>query len=212
MTLSELERLVRNGEGLHVEFKRKANHPDKIARELVAFLNTEGGILLIGVDDDRTIYGCKSAEEDEFELNAYFEAHCVPRARFRVEPIRVNTHRVVLAYHIRPGRQKPYFVRENGVKTAYIRVADMSITASREMTEVLRRGRANVQFAYGEVERSLMALLDNTPNLSFAQISQHLALSERDTSKLLVTLVCAGILHIQPTVHGDRYALAEDVQ
>lgn len=209
MTLSELEILVRKGEGLHIEFKRKANHPDKIARELVAFHNTDGGILLIGVDDDKTIYGCKSAEEDEYLLNNYFIAHCVPKINFKVEPIRVNAHRVVLAYHVRPGRKKPYFVRENGVKTAYVRVADMSITASRELIEVLRFGRSNVQFAYGERERKLLTLLEAQPSLAFADIQRGVVLSEKETSQLLITLTRAGIIHLQPTMHGDRYSLAE---
>jgi len=40
-----LTSLVRQGEGLHLEFKAKTNFPDKIVHELIAFANTNGGTL-----------------------------------------------------------------------------------------------------------------------------------------------------------------------
>jgi predicted HTH transcriptional regulator len=49
--------LVRKGEGATLEFKLKSNHPEKIVREVVAFANSQGGLLLIGVGDDKSIPG-----------------------------------------------------------------------------------------------------------------------------------------------------------
>ena len=60
--VNQLRRLVSQGEGQHLEFKRKASFPEKIVRELIAFANTEGGTLLIGVDDDKSIPGVKFPE------------------------------------------------------------------------------------------------------------------------------------------------------
>jgi len=65
---SELEQLIAQGESEKLEFKStmrynlNANRPDKemereIARTICAFMNTEGGTLIIGVDDDGTILG-----------------------------------------------------------------------------------------------------------------------------------------------------------
>jgi len=62
MTLQEVNKLARDGEGLHVEFKKKVAHPEKIVREIIAMANTEGGYLLIGVDDDGTVSGQKFIE------------------------------------------------------------------------------------------------------------------------------------------------------
>ena len=42
MELKEIQRLTHEGEGQFLEFKKKANHPDKIVRELVAFANAKG--------------------------------------------------------------------------------------------------------------------------------------------------------------------------
>ncbi len=62
--LRELKKLVSEGEGIQLEFKRKASYPEKIVRELIAFANTEGGTLLIGVDDDGSVPGVKYPEEE----------------------------------------------------------------------------------------------------------------------------------------------------
>ena len=65
---SPLEQLIARGESERVEFKStmrynlRAGRPDKeiereIARTICAFMNTEGGTLIIGVDDDGTVLG-----------------------------------------------------------------------------------------------------------------------------------------------------------
>mgnify|MGYP000744379132 CR=1 FL=1 len=70
---SALEQLIAQGESERLEFKstmrynRRAHRPDKemereIARTICAFMNTEGGTLIIGVDDDGTVVGL----EDDF--------------------------------------------------------------------------------------------------------------------------------------------------
>ena len=57
MTIQDITKLAQKGEGLHVEFKKKAAHPEKIVKEIIALANTEGGYLLLGVDDDGTVSG-----------------------------------------------------------------------------------------------------------------------------------------------------------
>ncbi|MEZ4686707.1 MAG: ATP-binding protein [Bacteroidia bacterium] len=89
MTLHELKRLVSEGEHQQLEFKRKANHPERIVRELVAFANTDGGILLIGVDDDGGIYGTKRQEGDLHALEQAIEQLYDPKFRF-VLPMSVS--------------------------------------------------------------------------------------------------------------------------
>lgn len=49
--------LLRQGEGDQVEFKRGVPPPHVIARVLAAFGNTNGGVLLLGVEDDGTASG-----------------------------------------------------------------------------------------------------------------------------------------------------------
>ncbi len=64
MRPKELIELISEGESTTLEFKRKISSSEKIAKEVVAFANTIGGYLLIGVDDDGTLYGIESEKSD----------------------------------------------------------------------------------------------------------------------------------------------------
>jgi len=57
MNRLELEQLMRNGESSGVDFKRDDVPPDKLAKVAAAFLNLEGGHILLGVEDDGTVSG-----------------------------------------------------------------------------------------------------------------------------------------------------------
>ena len=51
MKALEILELISKGESSTVQFKDRLPHQDSLAQEMVAFSNTEGGILIIGVND-----------------------------------------------------------------------------------------------------------------------------------------------------------------
>lgn len=55
--------LLKQGENTQIEFKSAGVRPESVAREIVAFANTLGGSLLIGVEDDGAITGIESSLE-----------------------------------------------------------------------------------------------------------------------------------------------------
>lgn len=58
ITAEEIKSLAISGEGYNVEFKlRIPSKIKEIVLELCAFANSEGGYLILGVDDDGEIYG-----------------------------------------------------------------------------------------------------------------------------------------------------------
>lgn len=67
MKRKEVLELIEEGENLGCEFKRKIPSVEKIAKEMIAFANTRGGVIFIGVDDNKDIVGVES-EKSEAEL------------------------------------------------------------------------------------------------------------------------------------------------
>lgn len=53
MTVEEVKNIIQNGENSYIEFKEEEIKAKDLAEEIVAFSNSEGGIILIGVDDER---------------------------------------------------------------------------------------------------------------------------------------------------------------
>jgi predicted HTH transcriptional regulator len=205
----ELRKLVAMGEGLNLEFKRKATHPDKIAHELIAFANTQGGTLLIGVDDDKSITGVKYPEEESHTINLVLEKQCRPKLLFTETVIRISNKHFVLRLDV-PKSEKPphYFVINPERKECYVRVDDKSMKASREICEIIRRSRSKngVRFTYGEKEDQLVKYLNKTPTITFEEFRKLSSLNRFNASRKLVLLVLAHVLKITPTEKGDLYS------
>ena len=67
-THTELLEIVNNGENSGVEFKRDVLQNHDLAKELVAFSNLGGGMVLLGVDDDGRIIGLSRADLEEWVM------------------------------------------------------------------------------------------------------------------------------------------------
>jgi hypothetical protein len=212
MNKYQLQQLVAQGEGLQLEFKRKANHPDKIVKEVVAFANTKGGKLLIGVDDDKSIVGLKYASEDEFVLKQAIDKHCKPAVQYTIERVLVAPNRIVLVFDIQAHTQKPVFViynfeRQTGV--AYIRVADQSLQASREMRQILRgiAEERTIAFTYSAKEQVLLRYLAQHPQIDVQTYAQIAQLSMKEAAMVLVDLTIAKVLTVQPEEMKDWFMM-----
>jgi ATP-dependent DNA helicase RecG len=68
VTRTELLDILRNGENSAVEFKRDVITPEQLAKELVAFSNFDGGMVLLGVEDDGTISGITRPKLEEWVM------------------------------------------------------------------------------------------------------------------------------------------------
>jgi len=62
MDEGELRGILARGEDSHHQFKGDFSHVDGLAAELIAFANTGGGVLFIGVRDDGEVSGLTRAD------------------------------------------------------------------------------------------------------------------------------------------------------
>ncbi|MCG8480708.1 MAG: putative DNA binding domain-containing protein [Spirochaetales bacterium] len=67
-TRTELLEIIANGENSGVEFKRDDLQNYVLAKELVAFSNFEGGMVLLGVEDDGTVAGLTRPDLEEWVM------------------------------------------------------------------------------------------------------------------------------------------------
>ena len=68
-TRTDLLEIIANGESSGVEFKRDDLQTQTLAKELVAFSNLEGGVVLLGVEDDGTVSGLARPDLEEWVMN-----------------------------------------------------------------------------------------------------------------------------------------------
>jgi predicted HTH transcriptional regulator len=205
-----LHKLVASGEGEQLEFKRKTSYPDKIVCEMIAFANTHGGTLLIGVSDDGSIPGVKYPDEEIFSVEQALRKYCRPSIKAIRSTIPIAQHRYVVQYTIKESKRKPHaFIDSSGNKTVYVRYQDKTTQASREMIEIIKRlhYKKSVKLQYRENENLLMKYLAQHAYITFDHYRTITGLNRYKASRSLVVLVLANILQIIPTEKGDRYTL-----
>jgi predicted HTH transcriptional regulator len=207
--LFEIRKLVLEGESQHLEFKRKASHPEKIVREFIAFANTEGGTVLIGVDDDGSIPGVKYPEEEIHVITAALQQHCKPLLVYQESILPISETRFVVRYDISPS-ERLHFLNLNAKRETFVRVNDMSIKASAEMQEIVRRSKKkrDMHFTFGEAEKNLMQHLESYPKITLADYMKFSGLNRFRASRKLILLVLANVLKIAASEKGDLYSRA----
>ena len=215
MNLRQLEHIVKAGEGLRLEFKRKVPEWDKLMREFVALANAKGGLVLIGVDDDGSILGVKDAREVEFEVDAAVKRHCKPQPEYSLIVLPISRKRQVVIVDLKESREKPVLLVESPEDSkgiALFRVKDRSIRASRELYYILRYRQQDgngVKFEFGEKEKQLMEFLETHDYITLNQFTQLANISRNTASRTLVMLVRANVLSIHPNEKEDKYSLAD---
>lgn len=70
MDKDQVKHILRKGEGLTVEFKKATTElPSTLFETVCAFLNRDGGIILLGVSDDGTVLGLEENKIEQFAKN-----------------------------------------------------------------------------------------------------------------------------------------------
>ncbi|MHA8066113.1 AlbA family DNA-binding domain-containing protein [Aquirufa sp. ROCK2-A2] len=210
LTLAQIKSLAKQGEGQHLEFKMKVKFPEKIVRELVAFANSSGGKLLIGVSDDGDVQGLKFADEDQFVLNKAIEKYCFPAFSYTHYRVSLDHNKSILVYDIFESVDKPHFVQlENETQPkCYVRIKDRSVQASKEMKQILRReNEEGIQFTYGDSEKWLMNYLAEKGSITLEEFCSLHRLPLWLASRKLVLLVLCNVLRVEPGESYDIYRL-----
>lgn len=216
MNLAELRLLVVQGEGQHLEFKKKADFPDKIVRELVAFANSEGGRLFIGVDDQGRLSGLKYPDEELYVMEAAMAMYARPQLPVSVEKIAIGSGLFVLHFQVRANGEKPFFWLEGKIDKkwwAYVRSKDQSIKASKELFYILKnQARMEMQqepFRMSDMEQRLIRILGDRESITKDELAPLLEISRSKLSNRLINWVLSGVLEVEPFEQADRYRLSK---
>lgn len=221
MDFREVNRLIEEGEGFEIEFKRKVTTPEKIARALIAFANTKGGHILFGVDDDGSVVGVES-EKSEVEMIRHAGLlFCLPEIEPMIDIVAFDGNDVIVAY-VPESTNKPHYFTgsSNGHTTSeeetkvFIRVNDKTVMASKEVVKILRDERPDappMKIEIGENEKRLFGYLDANERITAKEFSNLVNISEQRASRILVSLVRAGVVRIHTMERNDYFTLAYSI-
>ena len=140
---------IQSGEGKNVEFKEELPGSQAIAKTVIAFSNTAGGKLIIGVNDQGNVTGLKS-DVDIFELQDQVASviydNCYPNILPDIYTTTID-NKVLLVIEVYRGNLLPYYLKKYGKSEGtYIRIGATNRKASYENILELERQRMNLGY------------------------------------------------------------------
>jgi len=140
---------IQDGEGKTIEFKIELPNSNTLAKTIIAFSNTGGGKLIIGVNNQGEIIGLDS-DVNIFELKdkvaSIIYETCYPTVLPDIYTTTIDDH-LLLIIEVYRGNLLPYYLKSKGKSEGvYIRVGATNRKASYENILELERQRMNISF------------------------------------------------------------------
>ena len=190
-----IQKLILQGEHQRQDFKYCISDSKKIARSLVAFANTDGGRLLIGVKDNGNIAGVRS-EEEYYMVEAAARIYSRPMIEFTTKQHFVEG-KTVLEVMIEPSKEKPHYaVDENGKWWAYFRKDDENRLASKVMLEVWKKQKSadGILINYSDSEKILLDYLAGHQKISVSKYARIAHLPYKKAEQIIINFRVLNIL------------------
>lgn len=204
---NNLPEILRQKEGEQLDFKQRITSKEKIAKTICAFANTRGGLLLIGVKDDRTITGI-DPEEEKFMLQQAASEYCQPQVPLNFEELEDEEDRTVLVVQIEESLHKPHrCLNSQGIWQVYVRQRDKSIPAGKPLTRFLEKGLDQTPAAdlvLSKYEKSIMQFIEVHEKINIKQLMILLNFSKRRAQRMLQDMVEKGLIR-QYNLQQEEY-------
>jgi hypothetical protein len=162
---TELLELIAEGEGRSMEFKRGLPRDEKLARTLCAFANTRGGLLFIGVNDNRSLYGVSQPRKALADIFRVAQEFLEPPLRVQGTIVPCQGL-VVVTIQVPVSVNRPHkVVHKSGDDEIVVRIGSSNRVAKGATLDALRNGTTRAR-SRGSLEAQILAWVDARTRLS----------------------------------------------
>jgi ATP-dependent DNA helicase RecG len=136
---------IAQGEGPRVDFKRDLSSRKSVLKDIVAFANTAGGVVVVGIDDDGSVVGVADPLREEERLSSSISDGIEPQLLPEIYAASYGEHELLVvevAHHPAPF----HLCAEGPEQGVYVRLGSTSRRADAEMLAELRRQAAGESF------------------------------------------------------------------
>lgn len=208
---SHIKNLIVRGEGQQLDFKFEISDSRKIARTLVAFANTDGGKLLVGVKDNGMIAGIRS-DEEYFMVEGAASMYCRPEVKFSTREWTIDG-KLVLEVTVEKSNLRPHYAPDkDGNYKVFVRVADQNLLANRVLLQVWkhRKQGSAVKIRYREQEELLMHYLQDNAFITLSGFMRIAGIPRFMAERILVNFILLGIIRMDISEKQTIYMLCEN--
>lgn len=195
-----IKKLIEEGEHQMLDFKFEISDSKKIARTLVAFANTDGGRLLIGVKDNGKISGIRS-EEEKYMIQTAAEMFCKPAITFEAKEWFVNGKTVLEIIVPKSKFHKHKAPDHNNIYKVYTRVKDQNILANSILLKIWKyqNNKQNTKVSFNEAEMFLLKYLNENKKITVKDFIQKAKINKNEAERILINFTLINMIKYEIT-------------
>jgi ATP-dependent DNA helicase RecG len=107
MNIEQLLSLIKNGESHTIEFKKSTAQLRPAFETICAFLNVDGGFVMIGVNDKGQMIGQDITDNTRQEI-AREISKIEPPAEIKIDYVSIDNNKNIIVIHVEKGMHSPY--------------------------------------------------------------------------------------------------------
>jgi predicted HTH transcriptional regulator len=205
-----IHNLIDQGEHQQLDFKFEISDSKKIARSLVAFANTNGGKLLVGVKDNGAIAGVRSDEEFHM-VEAAAQLYCRPEVKFTTREWNIGGKIVLEVAVPRSKDIKHKAPDKNNEYKVFVRVGDKNLLANYILLQVWKRQKSvkPVRVSFTTVESNLLKHLETHGPITRNGFIKLCNITHIKAEKILVDFILLGIVRMNLEEKGTTFELID---
>lgn len=168
-------------ESANLELKREFT--DEIKKEVVAFANTAGGIIYVGVNDDGTVRGIEDVDGEMLRLSSSIRQSIKPDITMFVSYVtEIIEDKPVIKITVQRGNARPYYLAGKGLRSAGVYVREGSETVPASEAAIFKMSKESTGERFEE-------LRSHNQKLSFSELtrqfaSRNITFEKRDKKRL----------------------------
>ena len=138
--------ILAQSEGKTLEFKRDSASPTLVMKTLVAFANTAGGRLVIGIGEDRQIVGMKAPLDEEERLRSLIADSITPHLVPNIELVTIHDT-TLLVIEVFVSALRPHWLKADGQEQGvYVRIGASNCLADTALIAELDRSAEGISY------------------------------------------------------------------
>lgn len=201
----ELKERISQGEGSRLDFMFRIDDQRKIARTLVAFANSYGGSLLIGVKDNGKITGV-NPEEGFYMIQEAANMFTKPEVEFESKAWQEG-HHFVLEIIVEKSESKHKALDDDGKLRSYVRIDDHTLVGNKILDKIwqLEKFGGDRPESFDEDTLGVIQSIRELQPVTISQLYRSIPLSKNTVDGMVSMLVFWDVISMEMNKSGTFY-------